>query len=501
MGARQPVSGAQAIPWPYYMGSGDRAVAQFGETLENVAAGQLGDYIDDKTAEELNDLEVSLIKGWDDYRNWSKTHLDTPDVDGAEFKRQSDQWRDNYVTGLTTGRSRELGKRYFQTFVARKASQASEEAVKQQKSNAAASFASTVDWLQQVPDQAFGLDDIHEREEAIANAYDRAATDDIVPSDTESFLGGIREASRALWKNAILNAMKYDPENVEALLDDPDNFLMPDDERKLRSTWHSEQNATRIAQEQAQKRRQDENDRHTTALTLRTMRGAAEPGEEMTPAAIEKAMLEGTISEETGRMLWDRLSKPREADPDTRLQSYGAMARVTARLKRGEISPEYWKKVYDAHFQKLDEEDAEMFLDRAYGSDPYDNMRADAEKLASESIKPLFADDMYVPDEGESADLMRDAALGTVMRRLDEFVASQEALGKTVDRNAYRDEAREITRQVYREEYDRLHAPPKPEKPQKSRGYSVGMEVTGKDSQKYVVVKFDENGNPLFKKK
>jgi hypothetical protein len=175
---------------------------------------------------------------------------------------------------------------------------------------------------------------------------------------------------------------------------------------------------------------------------------------------------------------------------------------VTARLKRGEITPEYWKKVYQAHFDKLAEEDAEMFLDRAHAADPYDQPRSQAEKMAAEALAPLFDEDLYPAEEGEAVEMDRDEAVGTVLRRMDAFVDAEEAQGRTVNQTQYRDQAREIIREVYRDEYDRQNEPPEPKKKPKSKaGYSIGMTVTGKDGQQYVVVKFDESGNPLFRKK
>ena len=98
--------------------------------------------------------------------------------------------------------------------------------------------------------------------------------------------------------------------------------------------------------------------------------------------------------------------------------------------------------------------------------------------------------------------MARDEAVGVVMRRLEAMVQAEEAQGRAVDPAKYRDQAREIIREVYRDEYDRQNMPPEPKKKPKSKaGYSIGMTVTGKDGQQYVVVKFDESGNPLFRKK
>jgi len=145
------------------------------------------------------------------------------------------------------------------------------------------------------------------------------------------------------------------------------------------------------------------------------------------------------------------------------------MSRVTARLKRGEITPDYWKKVYQAHFDKLAEEDAEMFLDRAHTADPYDEPRSQAEKMAAEALAPLFAEELYPAEEGEAVEMARDEAVGTVLRRMEAFVQAEEAQGRTVDPAKYRDQARETIREVYREEYDRQNAPPPPKKPKRSR--------------------------------
>ncbi len=468
-GIPAPTSGEQAVPWPYLMGQSGRGQQQLGATIEQTAKGLLADYVDDKTAEELTNLDVNLIRAWGDYQSWTQTHLDSPDIEGAEFKRMAEGWKQQYLPELSTGISRQVGDRKWSLFLAQKGKQARANAADLQRTNAKAAFVSNVESLQQVPDRPFSLDDIHDHEEAIANAIDIAARNGLTPSDPDSILGNLRKACNKLWQNAILNAMKHSPQDVETLLADKGNFLAPDEEKSLRRTWQGEQNALQVAKERAYAAKQQANDRDVTALTLRTARGAAEPGQEITPATIEQAMLDGQISETTGRMLWDRLVKPRETDPATRLQSYGAMGRVTARLKRGEITPEYWQKVYNTHFQNLDEEDAEMFLDRAHTADPYDDLRSDAEKMAAEAMVPLFEEDVYVGEEGEPITVARDEAVGTVLRRLDAFVQGELAEGRTIDRTKYLDQARETIREVYREEYDRQNAPPPPPKPKRSR--------------------------------
>lgn len=501
-GTPSPVSGSQPVPWPHLMGASGRGQQQLGATIEGVSRALLADYVDDKTAEELSNLKVQLLKGASDYHTWTQTNLDSPDIDGAIFKEHAERWKEELIPNLSTGISRQQGQQMFNEFVARQSVAARERAVGQQRANAHAAYISNTEWLQNMPDQPQSRNDIEERMMAIADAVDVAARDGLIPNDPDTVLNEIRKAGRNLWQSAVLNAMKHTPGDVEALLSDPDNFLQPEDEKRLRGTWAAEQNALRVAKEKAYAAQQEANDRTATALTLRTARGAAEPGQEMTPAAIEQAMLDGQISETTGRMLWDRLTKEPKGDPAIRLQSYGAMSRVTARLKRGEITPEYWKKVYQAHFDKLAEEDAEMFLDRAHTADPYDEPRSQAEKMAAEALAPLFDEDLYPAEEGEAVEMDRDEAVGTVLRRMDAFVDAEEAQGRTVNQTQYRDQAREIIREVYRDEYDRQNEPPEPKKKPKSKaGYSIGMTVTGKDGQQYVVVKFDESGNPLFRKK
>ncbi|MDI9431450.1 MAG: hypothetical protein QM570_07005 [Planctomycetota bacterium] len=501
-GTPSPVSGRQPVPWPHLMGASGRGQQQLGATIEGVSRALLADYVDDKTAEELSNLKVNMLKGLSGYNTWTQTNLDNPDIDGAVFKEHAERWKEELIPNLSTGISRQQGQQMFNEFVAQQGVAARERAVNQQRANAHAAYISNMDWMQTLEDRPYDPSEIEEHMLSIADAVDVAARDGLIPNDPATVLTEIRKAGKKLYESAVLNAMKHKPEQVETLLSDPNNFLQPEDEKRLRGTWAAEQNALRNAKEKAYAAQLEANDRTATALTLRTARGAAEPGQEMTPAAIEQAMLDGQISETTGRMLWDRLVKPKEIDPAVRLQSYGAMSRVTARLKRGEITPEYWKKVYQAHFDKLAEEDAEMFLDRAHAADPYDQPRSQAEKMAAEALAPLFDEDLYPAEEGEAVEMDRDEAVGTVLRRMEAFVQAEEAQGRTVDPAKYRDQAREIIREVYREEYERQNMPPEPKKRPKSKaGYSIGMTVTGKDGQQYVVVKFDESGNPLFRKK
>ena len=468
-GIPAPTSGEQAVPWPYLMGQSGRGQQQLGATIEQTAKGLLADYVDDKTAEELSNLKVNMLKGLSGYNTWTQTNLDNPDIDGAVFKEHAERWKEELIPNLSTGISRQQGQQMFNEFVAQQGVAARERAVNQQRANAHAAYISNMDWMQTLEDRPYDPSEIEEHMLSIADAVDVAARAGLIPNDPATVLTEIRKAGKKLYESAVLNAMKHKPEQVETLLSDPNNFLQPEDEKRLRGTWAAEQNALRVAKEKAYAAQQEANDRTATALTLRTARGAAEPGQEMTPAAIEQAMLDGQISETTGRMLWDRLVKPKEIDPAVRLQSYGAMSRVTARLKRGEITPDYWKKVYQAHFDKLAEEDAEMFLDRAHTADPYDDLRSDAEKMAAEAMAPLFEEDVYVGEEGEPISVARDEAVGTVLRRMDAFVQGELAEGRTIDRTKYRDQARETIREVYREEYDRQNAPPPPKKPKRSR--------------------------------
>jgi len=185
-----------------------------------------------------------------------------------------------------------------------------------------------------------------------------------------------------------------------------------------------------------------------------------------------------------------------------RLASYGFMNRVTRELKDGEITYDAWLKHYSEHWLSLDEEDAETFMDRATGADPYKAWRTDAEKMAQDAMEGLDYDE---EDYGEGI-LNIDESVGRVMKELDALVKDHERLQKPLYGTAYRDEARRIAREVYLDESKKLNEPEEPEteptKPKRRRGgYYVGMTVKGKDGVTYEVVKLDANGQPLFRKK
>ncbi len=288
-------SGNSPIPWPYYMGTGDRAMAQFGATLEDIGTDLISREVNDKATEELNDLDINLLHGWDNYQNWARTNPNTPDLDGSVFKQHAEQWNQDFVARLSTTPSRQTGSRTYATFVAEHASAARAQALKQQHTNAAASFAANVEWLKQWPKQPVSLAGIEERQNALALAYDRAAQDGL--TDPKDLIKNLRTDLQALWKSAALNAIKYgalnadgEPEELDALLFHPDNPLDAGQIRELHNlsedyaTLASDsRDAARLA---ALEKRQDEIE---AALRAGDAEAAAEQASKAPELADEKA--------------------------------------------------------------------------------------------------------------------------------------------------------------------------------------------------------------------
>ena len=252
-GTPSPVSGSQPVPWPHLMGASGRGQQQLGATIEGVSRGLLDEHIKDKAAEELNNLEVDLIKGWGTYQNWTQTNLDNPDIDGAVFKEHATTWRQEYLSKMSPGLPKQIGERRLRLFEAQKAEQASALALRQQRINAQASFVSDVDALTTLPDQVVTKEDIEDRLNAIALMHDRAADIGAIEPGESVKAQSIREAGRELWINGIVTAMKNSPQDVEALLSDPDNFLTAEDEMDLRGQWQAMQDRAKADQEKIDK--------------------------------------------------------------------------------------------------------------------------------------------------------------------------------------------------------------------------------------------------------
>lgn len=252
-GIPAPTSGERAVPWPYLMGQSGRGQQQLGATIEQTAKGLLADYVDDKTAEEMNNLDVNLINGWGAYENWAQTHPDNPDIDAEEFGRHAATWRAEYIRTLTPGLPKQIGERRFKVFEAQKKKQAIAQATRQQRINAEASFVADVDALTTLPDQIVTKDNITDRIESIALIHDRAAQIGAIGPGDYVKAASIRKAGRELWTNAVVTAMKNNPGDVQNLLSDPDSFLTAEDKMQLQSQWSAMRNRAKSLEEAADK--------------------------------------------------------------------------------------------------------------------------------------------------------------------------------------------------------------------------------------------------------
>jgi len=203
----------------------------------------------------------------------------------------------------------------------------------------------------------------------------------------------------------------------------------PDDIRALKKGVELELSAARIQADKVNAERVKTNDRNLRAAVLQTLRGAAKPGEEMTPALIEAAMRNGDNSEETGWMMSQALTRAVEDSPtrEERSRAFGIVSRTTDRFIAGEMSYDEWDAVYVENFNTLDEADAEYFekLGGKTHRTRADKAIADAGVLAERVLLPKFTSEDEVVDE-----LGLDSALGDVMKEIrqvaEEFTAPDQ---------------------------------------------------------------------------
>jgi len=244
-----PATSGTAMPqWPYYGSPDMRAMQGFGQTLADIGQDWMADHIRTKRNQELGDLDVNLTRAWDDYRAWTQQNLDKPDVDLNEFSRRAEEWRSDMLPNLQTREGNEAGRQAFEKFIAEREGDARNYALHQEKTNAAASFKGNVEVLTSVPDSPFDLRDIADREEKIGSAY-WDAMDSGITGPQEAFLPKLKEDVDTLWTNAIINATKHSPLDVDPMIEA--SPLSAGDKGKLSAEWKRQQEAVKRQQEKA----------------------------------------------------------------------------------------------------------------------------------------------------------------------------------------------------------------------------------------------------------
>ncbi len=222
-----------------------------------------------------------------------------------------------------------------------------------------------------------------------------------------------------------------------------------------------------------------QNDALVAARTLRTERGAATGAEAVTPEELEVRMARGEISEDLGRMMWDRLMRKQEAkeqeekktkdksaeerDRQQKLRVYAIVNSELLAYKEGHRSYADFFAVLKDHMMLLDTEDAEMFIDKSANarSTEGDHAAAEADRMVENALKPFFVmpKDKEHGNETWVDEIGLFAAKGEVMRNLNEWSGTHFA-GKTVfDAQQFRVKANELLQQSIEQRKTQLTRP------------------------------------------
>ena len=260
----------------------------------------------------------------------------------------------------------------------------------------------------------------------------------------------------------------------------------PEEKAEAKKRYKAMAHAAKTAADQARTERATAAERDLTVRMLkgervvkddkgveRSILDLVQDNQDFSPATIR------TLSE----MYWKDPQKRAETSRSERMTAYAALSRETARLQAGEIGYDRWRRVYAAHAQELDEEDAESFLDKAHAvgrspSDPkqkeVDAAMKDTDEMATKAFKSLFKSDMATTDlMGNTSETPEPPELaesvGEVLVHMKEWTKARAEEGKPFDAIAFRVERNRKTGEVYRRLYEKDKEPEPVKAPKRSR--------------------------------
>lgn len=256
----------------------------------------------------------------------------------------------------------------------------------------------------------------------------------------------------------------------------------PEEMAKAKGRYKAATHAAQTAENQARTERATAAERD---LTVRMLRGERAVKDETGNERSILDLIENNrdFSADTIRVLsamyWKDPQKAREITRPERLTAYGALSRETARLQAGEIDYSRWRKVYAAHAQELDEEDAESFLDKANAvgrspSDPkqkeVDAAMKDTDEMATKGLAGFFKDADgidYDPAGNQPEPPELAEAVGEVLSAMQLWTKARAEEGKPFDPTAFRIERNRKVGEVYRRLYG-MENQPKVKAPKRS---------------------------------
>lgn len=448
---------------------------EFGRAAETTGFGVMDIQTANQRAQELGDLDVALMKTWDDYAAEREARPDNPDLDGSEWKKRADKAMQEHVAGLRAGRT--AGRESYAKWRQRTTAQASRIAFDQNIRNTTASIAANVESSTLVPDRSLDVGDpdrteLGERRMAIVSQLDRGRAIGINNlHQPEVFQETVRKALAALDENYALNLMKHDPSSVESFIDDPENFLEPGDKKRLHGIFRAQQTAARIEQERLAADQQEQNNQGLQAKIHEWQAGQGKRPDVGEIVFLEK---NGLISPALGKWAMDELLGKKDLDPAQHGRAYQFLEEAIEGLQSQPptLTREDWYKTRLEFSPYLTNQELAVFDSRANakpGSDPEHPLRSEARKLAIETMDYRWGKPPSEPT-GKEQDvpftLQRDNAVTAVMQELEDWSRTRREQDKPVTDKEYRTKTREVIEKVYRDSF------PKPQT-QTEKGPSV----------------------------